>query len=219
MALSKKTKKWLLDNCPNSFKGKTVLITGANSGVGFKSVEIMVYLKARVIMACRSNEKATEAKTALLKEYPGADIDILPLDLSDFRSIDTFVNKIVSKNTDIDVFLNNAGVFRKPGETTKNGLDLVLGTNYFGVYYLTEKILPYISRLPHKVLYINTISIIHKIASIDYTDFFYTKKYRSFAVYARSKLCLAKYTFYKAKQYENSNIIMLLNLLNIHIDL
>ena len=211
MALNKKTKKWLARNCPRSFEGKTVLITGANSGIGLKSAEIAVYLKAKLIMACRNADKASTARISLLKEYPNADIDIISLDISDFSSIDSFVNEIRSNGINIDVFLNNAGVFHKPGGKTANGFELVLGTNYFGVYYLTEKLLPYLESLPHPVTYINTVSIIYKTASIDYGDFFCTGKYNNFTVYGRSKLCLAKYSYSKAKQYEKSNVKILMN--------
>ena len=211
MALSAKTKRWLFKNCRADFKNKTVLITGANSGVGFKSAEIMAYLGARVILACRSNERANAAKAALLRDYPAAHIETLPLDLANLPSVDAFVSRIKESRTDIDVFLNNAGVFRKPHMTTGDGFELVLGTNYLGVYYLTESILPYLAALPHEVIYINTVSIIHKIGKIDYNDFFFEKRCNDFSVYARSKLCLAKYTYYKSRQYENSRVRILMN--------
>ncbi len=206
MALTKKTARWLYRNCRESFAGKTVLITGANSGVGFKSAELMAYLGADVIMACRSGEKANAAKAALLREYPDARIDVMPLDLADLSSVAAFAERLRAERIDIDVFLHNAGVFRKPGQTTKDGFELVLGTNYLGAFDLAERVLPYLASLPHGVLFVNTISIIHKIGRIDYDDFFCRKRYGNFAVYARSKLCLAKYTYRKAQQYENKGV-------------
>lgn len=211
MAISKKTKRWLNKNALSSFSGKSVLITGATSGVGLKSAELMIYLKARVIMAVRNTEKAQSVKRALLSEYPNAQIDIIRLDLADFKAIDEFIRQIKQSNTDIDVFLNNAGAFRKPDMLTADGFDMVLGTNYLGVFYLTEGILPYLKTLPHEVLYVNTVSIIHKIASISYDDFFYAKKQNSLAVYARSKLCLAKYTYELAKRCAGTNVRVVMN--------
>ena len=89
----------------------------------------------------------------------------------------------------------------------------MIGTNYIGTYYLTEQLLPYLSALPHEVVYITTISMIHKIAKVDYEDFYYErgKRYRTFPIYARSKLCLAKYTYAQAMRYAGSNVRILMN--------
>ena len=206
MGLSKKTKKWLAKNAPISLTGKRVLITGANSGVGYKETELMLYLGADVIMACRNLQKAETARETLLQEYPNANITLMQLDMADFRSIDAFIEKLTQEQTDLHFFVNNAGVFHQPNQKTADGLELVLGTNYFGVYYLTEKILPYLQSLPHEVGYMNTVSIIHKIAKINYQDFYYGKKYNNFGVYARSKLCLARYTYALAHRCQNSNL-------------
>lgn len=209
--LSKNTKRWLNNNGIQSLSGKTVLITGATSGIGLKSTELMVFLKARVIMACRNLTKAQQVKAELLSEYPDAQIEIMRLDLADFESIDSFVRQIESNRENIDLFLNNAGVFRKPGQLTLDGYDMVIGTNYLGVYRITEQILGYLKTLPHEVIYVNTVSIAHKIGSVDYSDYFYTKKYCNLKVYARSKLCLAKYTYELSKRYDGTNIRILMS--------
>ncbi len=206
MSLSEKTKKWLAAECRPSFQDKTVLITGANSGIGLKMTEILLYLGARVIMACRSEQKADDARAALLAEYPDADISVMKLDMADFSSIDAFVQKLQKEKTDIDVFVNNAGVFRKPGQKTADGFELVIGTNYLGVFYLSEQMTPYLLSLRHEVDYINTVSMIHQIATVDYRDYYYEKRYGNFRVYARSKLSLAKYSYALARKYRHSSL-------------
>ena len=204
MALKKKTVNWI-NKLNISLNGKTVLVTGSNSGVGYKTVESALYLGADVIMACRNMEKAEAAREELIKDYKNASVRILKLDLSDLSSIESFVQNIIDHKIDIDIFVNNAGTFHKSGKT-KDGFENVLGTNYFAVYYLSEKLLPYFETLSHKVIYCNTISVVHKMAKIDYEDFYFARKYKHFAVYARSKLCLAKYTYYLSEKYKNSNI-------------
>ena len=74
-------------------------------------------------------------------------------------------------------------------------------------------LLPYFSSLPHELVYVNTISIIHKIATVNYADFYYErgKHYRTFPAYARSKLCLARYTYAQAKRYVGSNVRIMMN--------
>ena len=207
--LTSKTKKWLEKNAPISLKGKTAVVTGSNSGVGYKTAETLAYLGANVILACRNQQRADSARQTLASEYFESDISVMLLDLADRSSIDSFVEEI--GNRDIDIFVNNAGVFHQPGKKTKDGFELVMGTNYLGVYYLTEKLMPYLTTLPHEVTYINTVSLIHKVARIDYDDFFCTKRYRNLAVYARSKLCLAKYTYHKAHELEHSNVRICMN--------
>ena len=213
MSLTDKIKHWLNEKCNISLKGKSVLVTGANSGVGFKTAEISAYLGADVILACRNKERANEARLRLICDYPEASISVMQLDLASLSSIETFFEELVSNQVDIDVFVNNAGAFRQPGKKTADGFDLVIGTNYIGTYYLSERLLPYLSSLPHEVVYVNTISIIHKIATVDYVDFYYERerRYHTFPVYARSKLCLAKYTYAQAKRYEESNVRILMN--------
>ena len=207
MSLSKRTKKWLAANCGVSLKGKTVLVTGANSGVGFKTAETAAYLGANVILACRNGERAAAAKNDLLRDYPDASVRVMRLDMASFDSIDAFVSELTGTKTDIHVFINNAGAFRHPGKKTANGYDLVIGTNYVGVYYLTKRLLPYLQSLPHEVLYIDTVSVVVKAAkAIDYTDFYCEKKPRSLDVYARSKLCLATYAYALADKLKESNI-------------
>ena len=204
MSLTDKTKRWLKKNADISLRGKTVVVTGANSGVGFKTAETMLYLGADVILACRNMQRADAARDALAAGYPESSVEVMPLDLADFASIDAFVEQI--KGRDIHVFVNNAGVFHHPGKKTKHGFDLVLGTNYLGTYYLTEMLLPYLTSLQHEVTYINTISLVHKIGTVDYDDFFCSKNYRPVRIYARSKICLAKYTYYLANKMADSNV-------------
>ena len=211
MSLTAKTKKWIEKNAAISLKGKTVVVTGANSGVGYKTAETMLYLGASVILACRNIQRANEARNKLAAEYSESNVSVLLLDLADFSSIDAFVSKIKEQGIDIDVFVNNAGVLHQPGKKTKDGFELVIGTNYFGVFYLTEKLLPYMTSLPHDVVYVNTISLIHKVAKLEYDDFYYSTRYRTMPVYGRSKLCLAKYTYYTAKRMGGSNVRVYMN--------
>ncbi len=213
MALSEKTVAWLNKNCGVSLAGETVVVTGANSGVGFKTAETALYLGANVILACRNPEKAEKARETLLRDYPDASVSVRRLALSDLDSVDAFADGLQKDAVDIHAFVNNAGAFRHPGERTKQGFDLVLGVNYVGVYALSEKLLPYLSSLNHAVRYINTISLIcRSVKTVDYTDFWFEKlPYRTLAVYGRSKLCLARYSHALAQRYAGTNVAVYMN--------
>lgn len=212
MGLLKQTKAWLNTNCNTDLHGKTIVITGATSGVGFKEAEIALYLGMNVIIGGRNAKKAEMCINGLLGEYPDAHLEYLPLDLCEMESIDTFVNEIVSRQLDIDVFVNNAGALAHPGKKTGNGFDLVIGTNYLGVFRLTEGLMPYLNNLGHDVTYINTVSAIIRLAGkIDYDDFYCERHPGKLNVYGRSKLCLAGYTYALAKQNEKGNVKILMN--------
>ncbi|MBP5618705.1 MAG: SDR family NAD(P)-dependent oxidoreductase [Clostridia bacterium] len=205
MSLSRATLRWLDKNGPASLEGRRVLVTGANSGVGFKTAEVAIHLGAAVVLACRNLQRAAGAKAALLKEYPGAVIDLMTLDLADLASVAAFAARLEEEKVDLDVFVNNAGVFHLPGQKTADGFDRVMGTNYLGVYALSEAVLPYLATLPHGVTYVNTVSLIHKFAKVDDSPLD-GKKLGNVAAYADSKLCLARYTYALAARYKDTNV-------------
>ena len=97
MSFTDKTKRWLNKNCNISLKGKTVLVTGANSGVGFKTAEISAYLGADVILACRSKERANEARLRLLCDNPEASTSVMQLDLASLSSIEALPDTLMHR--------------------------------------------------------------------------------------------------------------------------
>ncbi|MBR7092583.1 MAG: SDR family NAD(P)-dependent oxidoreductase [Clostridia bacterium] len=184
-------------HCDVSLAGKTVLITGGNSGVGFKTAETMLHLGAAVILACRDPARAAQAAARLTQDFPGGSVRTVPLDLADFASIDAFAANL----PDVDVLINNAGVFHRPGQKTRDGFPLVMGTNYLGVYRLCEAVLPRLLACGHDVTLINTVSLVYKVARVDYARF-----YRDDGSYARSKLCLARYTAALVQRCAGTNV-------------
>lgn len=122
-------------------EGKTYIVTGANSGLGYSTTKHLISLGGKVIMACRNLEKANHAKNDLLKIYPKAQIDILTYDQADFNSIDHFVHQVKSEYNDFSGLVLNAGLFHpKKAMLTKDGYPLTIGTNYVGVFYLLMKL-------------------------------------------------------------------------------
>jgi retinol dehydrogenase-13 len=151
------------------------------------------------------------AQATLSAEYSGSRVSTMTIDLASFASIERFASQLKAQHIDIDCFVNNAGVFHQARGNTVDGFELVMGTNYFGTYYLSEKVLPYLETLNHPVTYINTISIIHKLAKLDYSDFYCEKNYGHFKIYAKSKLALARYTNALAHRYEGSSVKICMN--------
>lgn len=182
--MNKKIKQYLDKKIDTNFKGKTVLITGANSGIGFEVANQLLYLGANVIMACRNLEKAEMAKSLLLQQNPLGKVDIFQLDLADLRSIETFIEELKKSEIEVDIFYNNAGVFGIPKSTTKQGKEIVLGTNLIGTYYLNKLLLQNFSA---KMRIIFTTSITAHLFKINYKDPYLEKHYKKFKIYGSSK--------------------------------
>lgn len=187
-----KYQKWLDENI-DDLKDKTIIVTGASSGIGLYEAMYFAYKGATVIMACRNVNKANNVKEEILKEVPNAKLDIIKLDLSDFNSIDEFTKETREKYSSIDVLVNNAGVYFMPKVLTKQGYEITMGTNYLGHYYLTCSILDLVTNCNGRV--INVSSIVHKHAKIDFNDFFGEKINRN-KIYARSKLAITAFSYY-----------------------
>ena len=156
--MNKKAIKFIDKNVTQDLRNKTIIITGGNSGIGFESAKICVYLKMNVIIAVRSESRGQLAIDEIKKEFHDANISLMKLDMSEEESIKDFVKEVINRKIDIDVFYHNAGVYRIPFEL-KEGKDIITSTNYFGQIMLTSLILPYLKSLNHDVKMVFTGSV------------------------------------------------------------
>lgn len=123
----------------SSLEEKNIIVTGANSGIGFEVCRCILYKKGNIIMACRNYNKANEAKEKLLKEFPNSTIYIYEYDQANLLSISNFVKKIKDDNLKIFGLICNAGVYYpKKDMKTIDGFELTIGTNYIGESYLLD---------------------------------------------------------------------------------
>ncbi|KAK7573401.1 hypothetical protein V9T40_010592 [Parthenolecanium corni] len=122
-----------------NLRGKTVLITGANSGIGKETALDMARRDARVIMACRNTDKAEEAKKKIIMQTKNTDIVVRKLDLSCLKSVRQFAHEINQTEPRLDILIHNAGVantFDK--RITEDGLEVTMATNQYGPFLLTH---------------------------------------------------------------------------------
>lgn len=125
---------------------KNVIITGANSGLGFETAKKIAKDKEyRIILACRSAEKAETAKTRIVNETGNENVAVMVLDTSLLSSVRAFAGNYVSEYGTVDVLINNAGISPAHGGTTAEGFELVFATNYLGHFFLTQLLLPHFS--------------------------------------------------------------------------
>ena len=166
--------------------GKTIFITGANTGIGFEVARALAGKNARVIIGCRSEAKAQQAKNDIEAEYKNADIDVVSLDLSDLTSIKTAAEKI-QKEARLDVLINNAGIMVPPYELTKDGFESQFGVNHLGPFVLSNLLLDKLNETPGSRI-VSTASMAHKYGKIIFDDINAEKQYSATKRYAMSKL-------------------------------
>ncbi|KAK7034767.1 short-chain alcohol dehydrogenase [Paramarasmius palmivorus] len=154
--------KFKVEDIPD-LTGKVIIVTGGNGGIGYETVKALLPKNAKVYMASRSKARAEEA-IARLKEETGKEANFLELDLADLDSVRKATDEFKSKESQLHVLFNNAGVMVPPLEQlTKQGYDLQFGTNVIGHYLLTKRLLPLLiegakSSPDHKARIVNTSS-------------------------------------------------------------
>ncbi|CAN7995483.1 unnamed protein product [Ixodes hexagonus] len=171
-----------------SMVGKTVIITGANSGLG-KATAIELALRgARVVLACRDINGGLQVATEIRQLTSIDRVVLRHLDLSSFSSIRAFVNGILKTEMHVDVLINNAGVFQCPYFTTKEGFELQMGVNHLGHFLLTNLLLERLKNSqPSRIVVVT--SNLYKRGSISLPDMVMDENnYDKKLAYANSKL-------------------------------
>ena len=190
-------------------KGKTILISGANSGIGFEVAKALAK-DNRLIFAVRNKKKGEEAKTLLSKDYPPADILLMDLDLSSLESIRSFCDKIKQEKLDIDAFYCNAGIYRVPFQTVYGDIESQVGVNAVSSYILYKELRDYLHSLPHPVKFLLTSSIAARFISFDVPSDFRGENYDKVRAYSKSKLAVNAFYRFLLKEEKESNILPLL---------
>lgn len=194
--------RWTMNDIPDQ-SGKTAVITGANSGLGFNTARGLAAKGAKVIMACRTPAKAEAARDEILAETPNADLEIRQLDLSDLASVRSFAQGLIDDGIAPDLLINNAGVMAVPYNKTADGFEMQIGTNHLGHFALTGLL---INQLADGARIINVASMAHKwTPGIDFDDLNWEqRKYKRWQAYGDSKLSNLLFTFELARRVEKT---------------
>src|SRR6266516_695304 len=173
--------------------GKTFIVTGANTGVGFEIARVLAANGARVLLGCRDQTKAQDAIARIKRITPNADLVWLPLDLGDLDSVRAAA-EIAAKEPRIDALINNAAIMNPPLTRTKQGFEAQFGVNHLGVFALTSLLLPKLAETPGSRVVV-TSSVAHLKAKIDWDDLNADKSYSKRERYGASKLANALFFF------------------------
>lgn len=175
-----------------SQKGRTALITGANSGIGLEAARSLAAAGARVIMACRNITKGKAAAASIRAETPDAALTVAELDLASLDSVRAFAESLPDER--LDLLINNAGVMVPPYTKTADGFELQLATNHLGHFALTGLLLERLMGAPGSRV-VNISSTAHKIGRIDFEDLQSERSYHRWRAYGQSKLANLLFTF------------------------
>ena len=197
-------KNWNFDDIPD-LSGKTMIVTGGNSGLGFEAVKSLSAKGAETILACRNEQNGKSVKKEIQEEHPDVKINVMHLDLADLESIHSFVKKFNEKYSKLDVLLNNAGIVC-PYEKTKDGFEIQIGTNHLGHFALTGLLL-YLLKNTKRSRVVNVSSLGHKFSKIDFDNLMFENGgYSIFKAYGNTKLSNLLFTYELQRRFEKFNI-------------
>lgn len=167
--------------------GKTILITGANTGLGYETALELAKKNALVLLAGRNIDKINQAILNIKSECPSAKLEAGIVDLTDLQSVKTFAESILEKHHRLDVLINNAGVMFPPASKTKDGFELQFGVNFIAHFALTALLFEVISKTKDSRV-VTLSSIAHKNGKIDFENLKLEKPYDKFREYGQSKV-------------------------------
>lgn len=190
-----------------SMQGKTVLITGGNSGIGKFTAIGLAKLGAKVVFTSRNQRKGDVARAEIREAANTQQVEFLGLDLADFASIESFAAEFLRKYDRLDVLVLNAGLVLDARSTTKQGFETTFGVNHLGHMLLTELLLERVKACaPARIIVL--ASDAHKGArsGLDFDDLMGERSYGGWTAYCRSKLANILYTRALAKRLEGTGV-------------
>ena len=188
--------------------GKTVIITGANTGIGKQTAIDLAKRNARVIIACRNVERGKQAEKDIRNLSKNENVHFRLLDLASFASIKMFCSQILAEEPRLDILINNAGIMRCPNWKTEDGFEMQFGVNHLGHFLLTNLLLDRIKEAPAgRIVVVSSLG--HKRAKeINFDDINSTQSYDPKFAYGQSKLANNLFTIALHKRLAGTNVIV-----------
>ncbi|KAI1896932.1 hypothetical protein AGOR_G00099970 [Albula goreensis] len=195
-------------SCPSKdkIKGKTVVITGANTGIGKETARELAKRGGRIIMGCRDMEKCEAATREIRGETLNSQVYARHIDLASIKSIREFANWVNQEEERVDILINNAGVMRCPHWKTEDGFEMQFGVNHLGHFLLTNLLLEKLkSSAPSRIITLSSLA--HIVGEIDFDDLNWEKKkYNTKMAYCQSKLANVLFTRELARRLQGTGV-------------
>lgn len=184
---------WTTQNMPDQ-RGRTILITGANSGLGYESALALAGKNAHVVMAVRNAKKGEAARDAIRREYPNASLDLMSVDMASLASIRDFAAAFRAKYSRLDVLMNNAGLMAPPRGETADGFEMQFGVNHLGTFAVTGLLIDLLIDVPNSRV-VTVSSNANYMGRINFDDLHARKRYSRYLAYGQSKLANVLFAF------------------------
>ena len=198
---------WTTNDIPDQ-TGRTAVITGANTGLGYETAVALAAKGANVVLAVRNTDKGKAAADLIARRTPGASVAVQELDLTSLDSIRTAAEQLRSEYDTIDLLINNAGVMMTPKSTTKDGFELQFGTNHLGHFAFTGLLLDRVLAVPGSRV-VTVSSVGHRFArnGIRFDDLKSEREYSRVGAYGQAKLANLMFTYELQRRLQGTDTI------------
>jgi len=198
---------WTTADIPDQ-TGRTAVITGANTGLGYETAAALAAKGAHVVLAVRNLEKGKAAAERISAATPGASVAVQELDLSSLESVRAAAEELKARHDAIDLLINNAGVMFTPRSTTKDGFELQFGTNHLGHFAFTGLLLDRVlAATGSRVVTVSSVG--HRFArrGIRFDDLQWERSYSRVGAYGQAKLANLLFTYELQRRLLGTNTI------------
>jgi NAD(P)-dependent dehydrogenase (short-subunit alcohol dehydrogenase family) len=199
MTMARAGGPWTAADVPDQ-SGRTVVVTGANAGIGLENAKVLAARGAEVVLACRDWERAEAAAERIRREVRRANLRIVLLDLVSLASVREAADEIRSTCARLDLLINNAGVMLVPYRRTEDGFESTLAANHLGHFALTGLVLDRLLATPGSRV-VTVSSIAHRRGAIDFDDLQLERRYEASAAYERSKLANLLFAYELSRRF------------------
>jgi NAD(P)-dependent dehydrogenase (short-subunit alcohol dehydrogenase family) len=196
---------WNVENMP-AMDGKRVVVTGANSGIGFEGTKAFARAGATVVMACRSTERGERAAEEIRGAVPDASLDVRQCDLADLGSVRDFAAGVRGTYDELHVLCNNAGVMAVPRSETGDGFETQLGVNHLGHFALTGHLLGRLVTSAGESRVVTQSSGAHEMGELDFDDLHREDGYGKWEAYGQSKLANLLFAYELQRRLERAGV-------------